>query len=237
MIVDYCHLSEAGPRARNEDSLGVWLESPNAQMAAIADGLGGLHGGAAASQLAISEIERLINVGDLPSNDLHGIFNGLHEEIIRAQALSAENRAMATTLSFIQVENGILRGAHVGDTRVMIARKNGIKRLTQDQTEAWRLLQAGLIDRADYRTYPRKNVLYSALGAHRGIEVQEFSFEILSGDFIILTSDGIHQLLSMSEFRDISRMSLTCAEFVGYVRREIERRMPSDNFSIIVMKA
>ncbi|MGS7843479.1 PP2C family protein-serine/threonine phosphatase [Stenotrophomonas forensis] len=236
MIVDYCHLSEAGPRARNEDSLGVWLESPNVQMAAIADGLGGLHGGAVASQLAISEIERLITSGDLPSDDLHGIFNGLHEEIIQAQTRSAENRAMATTLSFIQIEGGALKGAHVGDTRVMVARRNGIKRLTQDQTEAWRLLQGGLIDRSDYRTYPRKNVLYSALGAHRGIEVQEFSFDILSGDFIILTSDGIHQLLSMSEFRDIAKVSSTCAEFVGYVRREIEGRMPSDNFSIIVLR-
>jgi protein phosphatase len=236
MIVDYCHLSEAGPRARNEDSLGIWLESPKVAMAAIADGLGGLQGGADASQLAISEIERLIALGDLPSSDLHKVFSGLHEEVIQAQKRSAENRAMATTLSFIQVEEGGLKGAHVGDTRVMVARRNGIKRLTHDQTEAWRLLQGGVIDRSDYRTYPRKNVLYSALGAHRGIEVQEFSFDILPGDFIIMTSDGVHQLLSMSEFRDISKVSSTCAEFVDYVRRKIEERTPSDNFSIIVLK-
>lgn len=145
MIVDYCHLSEVGPRARNEDSLGIWLESPKVAMAAIADGLGGLQGGADASQLAISEIERLIALGDLPSNDLHKVFSELHEEIIQAQKRSAENRAMATTLSFIQVEEGGLKGAHVGDTRVMVARRNGIKRLTHDQTEAWRLLQGGLL--------------------------------------------------------------------------------------------
>lgn len=236
MIVDHCYLSEVGPRARNEDSLGIWAESPKVAMAAIADGLGGLQGGAAASQLAISEIERLIALGDLPSNDLHKVFSGLHEEIIQAQQRSAENRAMATTLSFIQIEEGGLKGAHVGDTRVMVARRNGIKRLTQDQTEAWRLFQGGVIDRSDYRTYPRKNVLYSALGAHRGIEVQEFSFETLPGDFIIMTSDGVHQLVSMSEFRDISKVSYTCAEFVGYVRQKVEERMPTDNFSIVVLR-
>lgn len=232
----YASISEKGPRPSNEDSIGVWCLKDSCLLAAVADGLGGMGGGDVASAVAIEIIGKTLVNNTNPSKNLLQIAEQIHQEILIKQSDSEELKAMATTLSAVHLCKGTLTGVHCGDTRVMIARGYGIKRLTRDHTDGARFLEQGKITKSEYRDYPRKNILYSALGAKKEPTIQLFHFGIEPGDWILLTSDGVHGEVSMADFRNIANISTTPDEYVLLLRRLLEDKSIKDNYSAVVVR-
>jgi serine/threonine protein phosphatase PrpC len=79
MIFDVATLSEAGPRARNEDRVGVWHLPGEKMGLAIADGLGGHAGGEVASELAIRRLGEALNANW--DANLEVVAETIHREI------------------------------------------------------------------------------------------------------------------------------------------------------------
>src|SRR6185312_16619286 len=130
MKFDVTAFSETGPRAQNEDEVGVW-QLPDGRLGlSVADGLGGHAGGQFASKLAIETLGRaLITDGQV---DLIKIARSIHEELRGQQALRPEWGDMATTLSAVVLSDEGLVGVHAGDSRVIVSRGGGIRKLTED---------------------------------------------------------------------------------------------------------
>ncbi len=233
----YASVSEKGPRHSNEDAIGVWRPSDDCLLAAVADGLGGMGGGNIASAIAIEVIDKTLVLNPNPSKNLLQIAEQIHREILIKQSESDDLKAMATTLSAVHLCKEALTGVHCGDTRVMIARGHGIKRLTRDHTDVARFLEQGKITKSEYLDYPRKNILYSALGAKKEPKIQLFHFGIEPGDWILLTSDGVHSQVSMAEFRNIANISTTPDEYVILLRHLLDKKCISDNYSAVVVHA
>lgn len=222
--------SETGPRSANEDAVGVWPSTGERLAVAIADGLGGYHGGRQASDIAIrmfgTAAEQKANA------DLHGIALTIHEAIRHEQQKDTKIRGMATTLSGAIITVGRVNFVHCGDTRILLQRNNGIRRLTVDHTEAQRLLDAGAITREEYASYPRKNVLESALGVSETPRIDVGTCDIVPGDRMFLTSDGVHSKLYLREIRDISVRSREPEDAVREVVGIVNARGPEDNFTV-----
>lgn len=70
---------------------------------------------------------------------------------------------------------------HVGDSRIYRARGGAMERLTRDHSQ-----------RVDRKT----TYLTRALGADPALEIDMDSFELETGDLFLLTTDGIHDVLS-----------------------------------------
>jgi protein phosphatase len=229
--IDVASLSEAGPRTRNEDSILAASLGPASFVIGVADGLGGHEGGKNASRFAVNSLlEKLQAEGSFRS--LKDIVSDIHLEL-RVSQQHASLPGMATTLSAAVISSLNMKFVHCGDTRISIARENGIRRLTVDHSEAQRLFDAGKLSRAQFATYPRKNILESALGIHGDPRIDEGEFHLQRGDKIFITSDGLHTKILLRELFYIARRSSTAQRIADDVGSEMQLRGADDNYSFV----
>lgn len=199
---------------------------------ALADGLGGHTGGGIASTLATERFRHEVRTGYSPA-DLHKLATSIHEEIRTLQQTRPGIDRMATTISAGIVSPSLINAVHCGDCRISVSRQNGIKRLTRDHTEVQKLLDDQKIDRVQARNYPRRNVLTSALGAQRRIQIDLVEFSLQAEDKLFITSDGLHDKILL---RELLYCSLECdipEQLVDRISKETSNRNPTDNYSII----
>lgn len=231
MSFDVAAFSETGPRARNEDQVGVWRLPGGRLGLAVADGLGGHAGGQFASQLAIETLGRAL-MGD-PQADLGDVARSIHDDLRQQQALRPEWGDMATTLSAAIVSNERLVGIHAGDSRMIVSRGGGIRKLTEDHTEVQRLLSSNRISLEEAQNYPRKHILDSALGIKTDLRLDPIEFETKAGDRIFLSSDGVHGKILLRELLALSRNFECASDVAEAVKSAVDKRGPEDNYSFI----
>lgn len=232
MNISVACFSMAGPRSVNEDYVAYWNLSNGSIVCAIADGLGGMGGGDKASRTAVSILWELIDSRS-DKEDLRSAARSAHLKIVSMQQDSPDLRSMATTLTAILLKGEKLVGVHCGDTRAVIIRGKGILRLTTEHTEGQRLFAAGKLSKYELLNYSRRNILESALGAPGEPRIDTFNFKLEQGDRIFLTSDGVHEKVLLREFHPIVVGHDQIEQCVAEVKREVERRGPTDNFSAV----
>lgn len=237
MKVSFSHISKPGPRHLNEDNLDCWTTGTGTTVAAIADGLGGMGEGDRASQIAVEELRRHLDQFGANEASLEEAARKAHQKIQNAQSASERQSRMATTLTALALSNSGIVGVHCGDSRAVIARGRGIKRLTKDHSEGQRLFDLGKLSKAELLSYERKHILESALGDKDEPQIDAFKFDLLPGDHVILTTDGVHDLILLREMQKISANSNSPSDLVQQVASAVEGYGPSDNYSIVALFA
>jgi protein phosphatase len=177
---------------------------------AVADGVGGQAGGAQASRLALSVLNREFYV---PVNDTTSSHEALERIQIAAsvanQAIlirSAEEpmlRSMAATLTGICLTQEGYLVFNAGDSRVYRLRGGYLKQLTEDDTVTAHAVRAGAMTRKEAHESPIRHTLTNALGSMDfTLEIKEGP-ELWPGDRILVCSDGLHDLISHEELEEI----------------------------------
>ncbi len=188
-----------GPRAHNEDRS---ILAPELGLAAIADGMGGQAGGAIAAQLATHTLRRafarLRAFGLVPSAAFVEDSVRAAEAAVRAERHDAY-AAMATTIALAVVHGSIALVAHVGDSRVYRVRDGVAARLTRDHTLVEAMRDLGL-------TGPDLTAFEASQGhlITRGLGLDDArpdvrAIALASGDRLVLTTDGVHDVLGDRE--------------------------------------
>lgn len=237
MKITFSQLSNPGPRAVNEDSLDCWVANSGETVAAIADGLGGMGGGDNASKLAISEFRKHLEKFGVTEDSMKKGALEAHQAIREAQTKGDSQKRMATTLTAVALSNGKIVGVHCGDSRAAIARGKGIKRLSKDHSEGQRLFDAGKLTKEEFATYERKHILESALGDRNEPIIDNFNFDLQAGDRVLLTTDGVHNIVMLREMQELASTSSTASELTSRVAVAVEHNGPSDNFSMVALYA
>ena len=228
----YDSLSIHGPRVENQDSYHV-QHFKGGTFACVADGVGGNTGGSIASQLVVHEAFEAIKKGVEISLEL---FLSIDRSLKQAGFENNLLEGMASTLSACVIANDKLFIGHCGDSRILLLRNNGIKQLTPDHTEVEKLVKAGILNKEDALTYPRKNVLESALGAKKELLYFGGIFDLQKGDRVLLTTDGVHGVYSKKELRDISLFSSEPKDFIlNMFNSDLEGRI-TDNATLVVLE-
>lgn len=222
--------TDKGPRHENQDSVEIKSDGTSL-VACIADGVSGKDCGKKAS----SETIRFFLDNYSSGSDLLMLAKNAHDHIRKIQTEEKECNGMATTFTACIVEDHRLKGVHAGDSRLCLLRGNGIKQLSQEHTEVNRLLLSGKITAEDAINYPRRNVLESAIGIRGELQVQTFEFELKSGDRILLTTDGVHNVISKKEFRDLSKKHSDSEQFSNAIIDMLSQKKLSDNVSFILL--
>lgn len=233
MKLSYAYRSETGPRSENQDA-AVVLELGHVLVAAVADGLGGHNGGSVASRVAVEILEQrfLVEFGSL---DLQQLAASVHDQLGTLQSMDPALREMATTFTAALFDNDQLRYVHCGDTRLVVQRGSGIRRLTTDHTEAQRLLDAGLLTAEEFERYPRKNILTSALGIKGAPQIDAGEITLQRGDRVFIMSDGVYGALPLRTLKRVSDDHSSPDGMVGELVREVENLGPDDNYSIVAV--
>jgi serine/threonine protein phosphatase PrpC len=206
-------------RNHNEDN---FLIDKKLRLFLVADGMGGHAAGEVASSIAVHEIRDAVNNNrdlidryrvDHPGVQAYEILQVL-EHAIQAACGAVHQRAqdepdkrgMGTTATVMLIAGGSdqLRGfiAHVGDSRVYLARQNQCHVLTEDHSLMNELVRRGKLNREQIESSPYKqykNAVTRAVGVYGSVEVDTFDFDILPGDRFLICSDGMYAYVDEAE--------------------------------------
>jgi serine/threonine protein phosphatase PrpC len=200
-----------GARSYQEDTAIIWPGSalpdpapralqPGQLLAVLADGMGGHAGGAIASRIACETFVRAYaeGRGSVPKR-LRFALEAANAGIARAAASDPGLRGMGTTLVGAAFGPEGLHWVSVGDSPLHLFRRGEVSLLNEDHSLAPLLDQLaieGEITFEQARHDPRRHRLRSALTGDELDLVDESRrpLALLSGDCVILASDGINTL-------------------------------------------
>ncbi len=112
----------------------------------------------------------------------------------------------ATTLALAEIDNGIVRPYHVGDSLVLIVGQRGkIKRQAIAHSPVGMAVEAGLLDERDAMHHEERHIVNNVVGTEQmRIEVGA-PWKMARRDTLLLASDGLTDNLYMEEIIDICR--------------------------------
>jgi protein phosphatase len=241
--------TETGPRSLNQD----WLEwDLKLGLFVVADGMGGHNAGEVASHLAVKTIREFV-VESATASDLTWPFPYETNHSVDANRLltavrlanrrvydqgncDAALEGMGTTVVAVLVGGGQAALVGVGDSRIYRFRNAQLEQLTTDDT--WLSAVIGLADgdRAN-STHPLKHVLTSVVGTREDLRPDAREEPLLTGDRLILCSDGIHGRLDAEAIGAILRAGGTPDQLASALVEEALIRRTSDNATALVIAA
>lgn len=231
--MSYFSYTSSGPRNNNQDYFYVEEIDGLGTLYCVADGVGGNNGGEVASKFAIENF--ILNLKEL-NGSLYEAMYKTHQSLIIKASTTPELEGMATTFTALLISQNNLTGVHTGDSRAYILRRNGIKQLTRDHTEVAKLVEENQITKEQAINYPRKNVLYSALGSQKELIIDKFEFELEKNDRVLLLTDGFYSKISKLIFRDLSLSSKTINELGEKSVLFVQNSKPDDNYTILALE-
>jgi PPM family protein phosphatase len=191
-------------RSNNEDNVRLLPEPAlGVSLALLADGMGGHASGEVASTLALESMMASYQQRQ-PHQPLSSVLPDAVVQANRAVWSHAlehpETSGMGTTLCAIAFDPG--QGIHfcwVGDSRIYRLTEGGLQLLTRDDTLVNHLLDEGLLTAEQAENHPDAHVLSQALGTHEALQkinVARLSTPAKLGEVFLLTSDGVHDVLT-----------------------------------------
>ena len=198
-------------REINEDYYFISEPTDEIKIFILADGMGGYNGGEIASKLATSSARSYIsNNFNKIEHDRESILNLIKNAVEYANMVVYEKSkqdkeldGMGTTLDVCLIYNNKVYIGHVGDSRVYRLRKEFFRRLTTDHSYVQQLLKDGTITKEEAYNHPKKNMLTKALGCTPYVEPDVLVKGFLRGDILLMTSDGLTNMLKDEEIYNI----------------------------------
>ncbi len=221
--------SRTGPRARNEDYVGVVTPSNEhlsikGALIAVADGVSGNAGGGEASEMTVRTISAdYYATPDTwePPTALEKVITAANRWLISQAGANRDLAGMATTLSLIVLRGQRYYLAHVGDTRIYLLRDGTLKQLTTDHV--W--------DRPDMRHVLKRAV---GLDAHLAIDFAEGALQV--GDIFTLLSDGVWETLGDKAIHE-NLLKFNSTQMVAeHLTKTALDKLSADNSTAVVIK-
>ena len=217
-MIQACGVSDAGRvRKTNEDT---FVSDPDVRLFAVADGMGGHSAGEVASRLAIEAVTGFIqrSTTDTDFSWPYGLdqdlsFDGnrlrtaiylANRRVFRAAESTDDYSGMGTTIVGLLVNGARMSIGHVGDSRLYLLSGGSLAQMTSDDSWAATILaQDPSLAQADIARHPMRNVLTNVLGAREQVDIHLSERELVSGDTMLLCSDGLHGVLDAAALQGI----------------------------------
>ncbi|WP_297843697.1 PP2C family serine/threonine-protein phosphatase [Pseudomonas sp.] len=190
-------------RARNEDA---FLDCPQRGLWAVADGMGGHQCGDVASQLIVTHLGELPEVGSFDEGVIavRQCLHWLNRRMSQELTITPERRdnIMGSTVVALLIEGN--RGACVwaGDSRCYLLRKGRLHQLTRDHCVLEELIEEQKMSPEKARIHPNAYALTRAIGVGDPLQLEVMELEVFAGDVFLLCSDGFYQDLENDVLRD-----------------------------------
>jgi protein phosphatase len=222
-------------RHTNEDALYI---NDTHQVYAVADGLGGLPGGAETSERIVELIAQTMNQVDSADErvDLSELATGINQ-IITQEGLEAHPfTGTGSTLTVAQIVGDQLLIAHVGDSAAYLMRNGELEKLTIDHTMAQELINREGESARDSMPPEFPHTLTRCIGQGDEISVDRTQISVDPGDCILLCTDGLNKVIDENQIRDELKKGDTPEAICRNLIREANAQEGSDNITVIILK-
>ncbi|MBN1521057.1 MAG: serine/threonine-protein phosphatase [Candidatus Aureabacteria bacterium] len=240
MKIDFHAKTDIGlVRKTNEDSYGI---SEMLNLFIVADGMGGYEHGKEASRTVVNAIRSFIEEKCFSSQSVN-------EEIVQ-EAVSMANSAIQKKVKALQKVNTTTKMgstlvllvlkptkcllSNVGDSRIYLFRDNALYQKTKDHS----LLQESTdqnINIADL-SGNLKNVITRAIGVGEQVTPDFYYVPPREKDIFLLSSDGLHSLVSDREIEQIMTSSLSLHDAADRLVEKAKEKGGNDNITICLVK-
>lgn len=177
-------------RDNNEDAVFPTSsgDSTDSALIIVADGMGGHVAGEVASRIAINAAASTeVDPGDRVAAGNRAI----REEVARDPSLEG----MGTTMTLLSIDDAVATIGHVGDSRAYLLRDGELRQLTEDHTVAAEYVALGQLTPEEATSHPQRHMLTRTLGLTRFVNVDEIELDMVSGDRILVCSDGLTEMV------------------------------------------
>jgi serine/threonine protein phosphatase PrpC len=234
-----------GDRHEQQDRVALFAapKAPGYMMAVVADGMGGLSGGALAAEQVIRTAKQAFDLFSPQTDDMESMLASIARDvhtIIQLTAISSEKEPHSTMVALVLGPDGRAFWAHVGDSRLYRFDGPNFAERTVDHSFVEKLVSDGKLSRAAAQKHQLANVLTSALGDRkREPEITLGRYDRLkAGDAFLLCTDGLWPCFNDSELgaavavhspRQASEMLIAKA-------RERTAKENADNCTLAIVK-
>ena len=193
-------------RKMNQDAYEIRQLDKNTLLCVVCDGMGGAKSGNVASSLAVDVFSQEIQRTWTPAMEWDKADQMMKNAVKLAnftvydQAMQFEEfSGMGTTLVAALVRGSKVSLVNVGDSRAYVINQKGIRQITRDHSVVQMMVDRGELTAEMAKSYPGKNLITRAVGTEMTVSGDIFRQELSKGDFLLLCSDGLSNLLDDQE--------------------------------------
>lgn len=195
--------ADIGGRDEQQDSCTA-LQNTHSTFLVLADGMGGHHGGATASQTLVEEATKAHanhaeRIAD-PAMFFQSIVTAAVEALQRYRAAHPRSDPH-TTCVFALIQESTLCGAHIGDSRLYLFDEKRMIHRTKDHSVVQMLVNLGEIEAHEMATHPDQNRLLRSIGSDKDVKITVFETPLPPSYAVLLCSDGLWEYVSDDEMR------------------------------------
>ncbi|WP_312425782.1 Stp1/IreP family PP2C-type Ser/Thr phosphatase [Lacrimispora sp.] len=235
-----CAMTDTGRvRTANQDYVYAQAEPlgtlPNLFL--VADGMGGHQAGDYASRYIAESL-----VDHLKQADSSGIVPLLREEILKVNGMlyqesmkSTELNGMGTTLVAAVIEDTTMYVANVGDSRLYLVKNNRLQQITKDHSYVEELVSLGQLERGSRDYQEKKNIITRAVGTEDKLEVDFFEVSLEPGDYVLMCSDGLSNMVEDAEIEEIICSELELQEKAEKLITIANDNGGKDNIAVVLI--
>ena len=231
-------------RANNEDAVCV---DSQAQVAVLADGMGGYNAGEVASGMATTfirtELARwLAQAGQhLKAFDLRrGIeicVDNANQAILGAAESNPQYSGMGTTVVVGVFQGSRLILGHIGDSRCYRLRDGTMQQITRDHSWLQEQVDAGLLTAQQAALSSNRNLVTRALGVEPNVMMEVNEFQVAPNDLFLMCSDGLTDMVSDADLVELVRAPLPLEEKATLLIETANANGGRDNVSVLLVQA
>ena len=235
-----CAMTDTGRvRSANQDYVFASIEPVGVlpDLFLVADGMGGHQAGDYASRFIaenlvahfkMTEDTRIVKV-------LKDGIEKVNELLYQESMKKPELNGMGTTLVTAVIEDSTMYVANVGDSRLYLIRDR-LKQITKDHSYVEELVSLGQLERGskDYRE--KKNIITRAVGTEDKLEIDFFEVGLEPGDYILLCSDGLSNMLEDAEIEEIICSELELPEKAEKLITVANDNGGKDNIAVVLIE-
>ena len=233
-------LTDVGQRrTNNQDYANQYKNKAGKSMIFLADGMGGHRAGNIASEMAVTDLGAAWVATEISTiNEVREWFaENLEKENQQIHLIGQdeEHKGMGTTLEAVAVIDDQVLFAHVGDSRIGLVRNGEYHQLTSDHSLVNALLKAGQITEEEAAHHPQRNIITQSIGQKDELQPDFGMVTVEAGDFIVINSDGLTNMISGDEIRDIVVSNLSVEEKAKTLVRFANNAGGLDNITVVLI--
>lgn len=238
-MLEYAIMSEIGSRNLNEDYVGA-AKKNSSYCFVVCDGLGGHGMGDVASHFVTDVFIEQFNICDSYDGFLPSTFSLAQERLIEHQKKNKVRNKMRTTTAAMIIDDVLVYIGHIGDSRVYVFDRNGIKKRTVDHSVPQMLALSGEITEDEIRKHPDRNIILRAMGTDWESPMFELlpSIDLSECRAFLLCSDGFWEYINENEMFTSLNNSKTADEWLRTMKSVVEKNginEKMDNYSAIAV--
>ena len=223
-------------RANNEDSFAA---VPELGLFVVADGLGGAAAGERASKIAVALLVSEVRAaGDaVTAAKLSEIVELANRNVLNEARCDPSLHGMGTTVTAAIVRDSKLRIVNAGDSRAYRFRGGKLVCLTEDHTWIRAVTGQQALTTDQIRNHRYRNMLTKAIGGDELVEADSFETDFAPGDILLLSSDGLHSVLTDEEIAVTLGRDVTVREKAKELIHETLGRGAPDNVTVVLAQS